>query len=199
MHIAEQYITDAAAMLLDNNELAAIAYGEIAKAVCNMATTINNSVKNGNGVVPLKEPCYQMLEETYGWYREKPLEVLSEKGGPIDIYKSFGRGENELKVGIEFETGNISSAHRSMNKLHLGVLRSELDMAVLLMPMHQLSYYLTDRVSNYEELKPYFPLIEDSPFIMIGFDVEEYSPEAEYLPKGPDGMSPRAIKKWKNR
>ena len=34
MHIAEQYITDAAAMLLDNNELAAIAYGEIANAVC---------------------------------------------------------------------------------------------------------------------------------------------------------------------
>ena len=149
MHIEEQYITNAARSLLNSNHLAAIAYNEIANAVCSMASTINDSEKNCNGVVPLKETCYRMLEEVYGWYRERPLDVLSEKGGPIDVYKVFQDERNEVRVGIEFETGNISSAHRSMNKLHLGVSSSELDLAVLLMPMHRLSYYLTDRVSNY--------------------------------------------------
>lgn len=198
MHIEEQYITNAARSLLNSNHLAAIAYNEIANAVCSMASTINNSEKNCNGVVPLKETCYRMLEEVYGWYRERPLDVLSEKGGPIDVYKVFQDERNEVRVGIEFETGNISSAHRSMNKLHLGVSSSELDLAVLLMPMHRLSYYLTDRVSNYEELKPYFPLIKDIPFIMIGFDVESYSSTAVFLPKGRDGMSNRSVHKWRN-
>lgn len=198
MHIEEQYITNAARSLLNSNHLAAIAYNEIANAVCSMASTINNSEKNCNGVVPLKETCYRMLEEVYGWYRERPLDVLSEKGGPIDVYKVFQDERNEVRVGIEFETGNISSAHRSMNKLHLGVSSSELDLAVLLMPMHRLSYYLTDRVSNYEELKPYFLLIKDIPFIMIGFDVESYSSTAVFLPKGRDGMSNRSVHKWRN-
>ena len=85
-----------------------------------------------------------------------------------------------------------------MNKLSLGVSSSELDLAVLLMPMHRLSYYLTDRVSNYEELKTYFPLVQDIPFIMIGFDVESYSSTADFLPKGRDGMSNRSIRKWRN-
>ena len=163
-----------------------------------MASTVNNLEKNGNGVVPVKEPCYCMLEEEYGWFREKPLDVLCKKGGPIDVYKVFYSADQSFSVGIEFETGNISSAHRAMNKLNLGVYNKEIDLAVLIMPMHSLSYYLTDRVSNYEELAPYFSLIEKSPFIIIGFDVEEYSSSVPCLPKGRDGMSKRSVRKWRN-
>lgn len=199
MHIEECYITRDAQDLIDNNPLAYRAFQEITDAVNSMVSVINSSEKNCNGVVPLKEPCYRMLEEAYGWYREKPLEVLSEKGGPIDVYKSFVVAEGCLNVGLEFGTGNISSAHRSMNKLNLGVHNKELHLAVLMMPMHRLSYYLTDRVSNYEELRPYFSLVSDVPFIMIGFDVEDYSSIAPYLPKGRDGMSNRSIRKWSNR
>ena len=86
-----------------------------------------------------------------------------------------------------------------MNKLSLGLHNGELDLAVLMMPMHKLSYYLTDRVSNYEELKPYFPLVSEIPFIMIGFDVEEYSVKVECLAKGKDGMSERSIRKWSQK
>ena len=199
MHIAEHYITQPAQDLINNNLLACRAFQEITDAVSSMASIINNSEKNCNGVVPLKEPCYRMLEEGYGWYREKSLDILSEKGGPIDVYKSFVDNDVNFNVGIEFETGNISSAHRAMNKLSLGVHNQELHLAVLMMPMHSLSYYLTDRVSNYEELKPYFPLISDIPFIMIGFDVETYSSNIPCLSKGRDGMSTRSIRKWSNR
>ncbi len=199
MNIAQTYITESAQCLLETNALAKCAYNEICIAISAMADSINNSEKNCNGVVPLKEPCYQKLEDHFGWYREKPLAILKKKGGPIDIYKLFSSKEEHLAVGIEFETGNISSAHRSMNKLSLGVRRKELDLAVLLLPMHKLSYYLTDRVSNYEELLPYFPLIADIPFIFIGFDVEKYSETATRLPKGSDGMSKRSLRKWKEQ
>lgn len=199
MHIEEYYITRDAQGLIDHDPLAHRAFQEIKDAINSMVAVINNSEKNCNGVVPLKEPCYRMLEEEYGWYREKPLDILSEKGGPIDVYKSFVDRDGLFNVGIEFETGNISSAHRSMNKLSLGVHNRELHLAVLMMPMHRLSYYLTDRVSNYEELRPYFSLVSDIPFIMIGFDVEDYSSAVPCLAKGRDGMSNRSIRKWSNR
>lgn len=197
MHIEDRYISQKAQELIDHNPFAKQAFQEITDAVNSMVDTINNSEKNCNGVVPLKEPCYRKLEEAYGWYREKPLDILSEKGGPIDVYKAFGN--NSFHVGLEFETGNISSAHRSMNKLSLGVHNGELHLAVLMMPMHRLSYFLTDRVSNYEELKPYFSLVSDRPFIMIGFDVEAYSSTVPLVAKGRDGMSHRSIRKWRNQ
>lgn len=199
MHIEESFITKDAQDLINNDPLAYQAFQEITDAVNSMVAAINNSEKNCNGVVPLKEPCYRKLEEEYGWYREKPLDILSEKGGPIDVYKSFVDERGCFNVGIEFETGNISSAHRSMNKLKLGVHNRELHLAVLLMPMHRLSYYLTDRVSNYEELRPYFQLVSDVPFIVIGFDVESFSSDIPCLAKGRDGMSVRSIRKWRNR
>lgn len=199
MHIEEQYITPKAQLLIEQKPFASTAYHEIVESVNSMVSVINNLGKNCNGVVPLKEPCYRKLEDEFGWYRKKPLDVLAQKGGPIDVYKLFSDGTCSFRVGVEFETGNISSAHRAMNKLSLGLHNGELDLAVLMMPMHKLSYYLTDRVSNYEELKPYFPLVSEIPFIMIGFDVEEYSVKVECLAKGKDGMSERSIRKWSQK
>lgn len=37
------------------------------------------------------------------------------------------------------------------------------------------------------------------PFIIIGFNVEDYSSTAPRLPKGRDGMSNRSIRKWNNQ
>jgi len=160
--------------------------------------TINNSYKNCNGVVPIKEKCYICLEDKYNWYREKPLKSFSSKGGPIDVYKEFKNDNDQFNVGLEFETGNISSAHRSMNKLSLAIEMHELQLASLMLPINKLSYYLTDRVSNYEELEPYFHLLNNRAFIILGFDAEDYNPSVPLLPKGRDGMSDRSIRKWKN-
>ena len=132
-------------------------------------------------------------------YREKPLTYFhkdAQKGGPIDVYKEFITGHSFFRAGLEFETGNISSAHRSMNKLCVGIKKGELDLAMLMMPTKNMSFYLTDRVSNYEELEPYFLLLDEVPFVVFGFDAEEYSVDAPLLPKGKDGMSPRTIRKW---
>lgn len=206
MIISKLYRSTRVSNLIVNNQFARQAYQEIETAIRLNFTeglnhfVINCSEKNCNGVVPIKEKIYEKLELEYQWFREKPLPYLrdeAKKGGPIDVYKQFGASPF-FKVGLEFETGNISSAHRSMNKLCLGLLTSDLDMAVLMMPIKKMAFYLTDRVSNYEELEPYFPLLEFYPFIVFGFDAEAYDQSAPLLCKGRDGMSKRAVHKWKD-
>lgn len=93
----------------------------------------------------------------------------------------------------------ISSAHRSMNKLCIGLVKGEIAIAFLMLPIKAMSFYLTDRVSNYEELEPYFLLLDDTSFVVLGFDAERYSPNVPLLPKGKDGMSPRTIRRWQDR
>lgn len=208
MKIEKLFVSAAAKCLIETNPSAAKAYEEIQLSIIKNVTPgsahfiLNNTSKNCNGVVPIKEKCYQILEEIFGWYREKPLIYFREnaqKGGPIDVYKEFGTDAPFFKAGLEFETGNISSAHRAVNKLRVGIDRKELDLAMLMMPIKKMSYYLTDRVSNYEELEPYFILLAEVPFIVFGFDAEEYNPDAPLLPKGKDGMSPRTVRKWQGR
>ena len=122
MKIAKQYVSEVAERLVRTNELAAQAFHEVRSSMLNNVTPgskhfiLNCSNKNCNGVVPVKERCYQILEEEFGWYREKPLTYFHEdaqKGGPIDVYKEFTTERSFFRAGLEFETGNISSAHRS--------------------------------------------------------------------------------------
>lgn len=202
-------MTEIARKLIESGGLYKQAYNEVVASICSTVWpknsnkfTINNSKKNANGVVPLKEDCYIMLEKTYSWYREKPLNVLKyekRKGGPIDVYKEFYGTDRSICVGLEFETGNISSAHRSMQKLLLGLNRKELDLAMILMPVYQLAYYLTDRVTNYEELEPYFENAEGKAFIFIGFNADDFNSSVDLIPKGKDGMSKRSKKVWRQK
>ncbi|MEG9294956.1 restriction endonuclease [Mangrovibacillus sp. Mu-81] len=216
MKIDKEFMTDEAKDLLAKDTLLKKAYEEVKKSICSPIWpieseifSINNTEKNCNGVVPIKELCYSMLEDTYNWFREKPLDVLKlekKKGGPIDVYKEFVFEQSKdsnlytviRRVGMEFETGNISSAHRSMNKLLLGLGREEINLAIILMPIKELAYYLTDRVTNFEELEPYFEIAEGQPFIFIGFNADAYNPNVPLIPKGKDGMSNRSIKRWKD-
>ena len=113
------------------------------------------------------------------------------------MYKEFTNHTPPFNVGLEFETGNISSAHRALNKLLIGIINDDLQMAFLIMPIKRLAYYLTDRVSTYEEFEPYIiKLGINFPIVVFGFDADHYDPEAPLLPKGRDGMSKRSIRKW---
>lgn len=206
MIIPVSYVSTRADFLMQTNDLAHQAFIEIEDSILQNSTDnsgrfiINSSEKNCNGVVPVKEGIYRRLETYYDWFREKPLAYFEDakKGGPIDVYKEFGDHDNPFNVGLEFETGNISSAHRSMNKLCIGIKHGDLQMAFLIMPIKRLAYYLTDRVSNYEELVPYLDLWDDFPIVVFGFDADYYDPTAPLLAKGSDGMSKRNIRKWQN-
>jgi hypothetical protein len=72
-----------------------------------------NPVRMGNGVKPIKRAFVEKLRAT-GWETETAVRLASGlAAGNLDLSlsTSFGR------VAIELETGNVSSCHRSMNKL----------------------------------------------------------------------------------
>lgn len=72
-----------------------------------------------------------------------------EGSGVTALYTTFGA------VALEWETGNVSSSHRSLNKMSLGLLKGVLAAGILVVPSRELYKYLTDRIGNFEELAPY--------------------------------------------
>ncbi len=204
MHVVQEYKTYYADSLIHISPVAREAYDEIIDAIGHMVGQINNSQKHINSVTPIKEGLVSLLSENYGWTKEWHLSTVSGEvdpeerrsrrkgsGGGIDVYKEFVQGEFSFNVGLEFETGNVASVHRSLNKLSLGVDAHELDLMVLVLPVFNLSYYLTDRSANYEEIAGYFRLYNNRPFIAFGFDAEEYDPSFPVFEKGNDGNHKR--------
>jgi hypothetical protein len=107
--------------------------------------------KHENGVVPIKEACMIHLE-SQKWIREYVLQAIGT--GKIDAAIQTSRG----LFGIEWETGNISSSHRAINKMALALLKKVIVGGVLVLPSRAMYSYLTDRIGNFPELQPYFPL-----------------------------------------
>ena len=82
-------------------------------------------------------------------------EILHNKVGDFDFFTELGDG---VRCVIEWETGNISSSHRSMNKLCLVMLAGLIDIGVVILPSRLLYSHLTDRIGNWMELSPYLSL-----------------------------------------
>jgi Restriction endonuclease BamHI len=59
---------------------------------------------------------------------------------------------------VEWETGNVSSSHRALNKMALGIRDDILCGGILVLPSRRLYYFLTDRIGNYREVEPYFDI-----------------------------------------
>ena len=104
----------------------------------------------GNGVKPIKDACMQKLVQM-GWELEKRLDVATVKRpGPMDAVCQVG----DRYFCLEWETGNISSSHRAINKMALGILKKILIGGMLIVPTREMYQYLTDRVGNLPELEP---------------------------------------------
>lgn len=155
-------------------------------------TFILNPTKKGNGVKPIKDFCMKHLERV-GWELEMRLNVIDKRPGPIDAVKEV---IDKQYVAFEWETGNISSSHRALNKMAIGILKRNLICGILVLPSRNMYQWLTDRVGNYEELEPYFPLWESLPIkhgLLMIYKVEHDSTSSlvETIKKGTDG---RALK-----
>lgn len=205
MHVEKQHLTYTAEQMIKISSVARSAYDEVLEAISNMVGNINNSQKKINSVTPIKAGLIKLLHDNYQWETEHHLQALRDnvpsssddskrkrgQGGGIDVYKEFDFQGYMFRVGIEFETGNVASVHRSLNKLSMGIQSRELDLIFLILPIFNLAQYLTDRVANYEEIEAYFPLFSEKPFIALGFEAENYSPEFPIFEKGKDGNSPK--------
>lgn len=144
----------------------------------------------GNGVKHIKDSFVKRLVAS-GWEAEGSLD-FQEKGGPgkLDLLKEI----TDHRIAIEWETGNISSSHRALNKMALGLLRRILDAGILIVPSRALYKYLTDRVGNFNELQPYVEVwkslnIQDGILEIIVIEQDDESWDVERIPKGTDGRS----------
>ncbi|HHW41239.1 MAG TPA: hypothetical protein GXX19_08845 [Syntrophomonadaceae bacterium] len=144
----------------------------------------------GNGVKPIKEACMFHLK-SLGWSLETPVHIATlKKPGPLDA--TFPVGERLFCV--EWETGNISSSHRALNKIALGILKNVLIGGILILPTRKMYKYLTDRVGNFEELEPYFPFwrslcVDEGLLGVIAIEHDAVSKNVPRIPKGTDGRA----------
>lgn len=147
-------------------------------------------VKQQNGVVPIKEKATQELEAR-GWQKEYPWPLEDrKKPGRMDAGKLTPEG----LAAFEWETGNISSSHRSLNKMCMGLMQEIIIAGFLIVPSRALYTFLTDRIGNFSELVPYLPLWKSVPvqhglleIIVIEQDAE--SMDVPKIPKGTDGRA----------
>lgn len=181
-----------------------------------------------NGVVPLKELFRELMRKA-GWTPESPLSFDTyfsqiRKGGaktPILRYPSMqpvtdplheGLGSLDFwfenadgfRTGVEWETGNISSSHRSLNKMSMALKAELLDASVLIVPSVNLYKHLTDRIGNIKELQPYFYTwslgCESIKCGLLGIMVVEQDElfdstnRDDFIPRAPTGRSKKRLR-----
>lgn len=171
-----------------------------------------------NGVTYLKHQFMQHITEIEGWRAEGVADLGLGNQPPPRLYPSgetypigveiFGdfdlvsTAPDGTRVAIEWETGNVSSSHRSMNKLVLALEAGSVNIGVLIVPSRSLYRHLTDRIGNFEELSGYMRMWQSFGSSiqhgMLAVSVVEHDhltddPSFPYLPMGSDGNAARAL------
>ena len=171
---------------------------------------------NRNGVGFLRSRFLEHMVEKEGWraeaevdlqnLEEKPelmlypsmesyCEPITSAFGDFDFVTTTASG---LRVAIEWETGNISSSHRSLNKLSIVLAAKKIQAGVLILPSRGLYEHLTDRIGNIGELSPYLGMWKNMGAAvergMLAIAVVEHDeltddPDFPYLKVGKDGRA----------
>lgn len=134
---------------------------------------LKDGQSNRNGVKYLKHRFLEHLVSVEGWKPESGFDLDKGSTAPTlrlypnlvahsePITSTFGKFDfvttapNGTHVAIEWETGNISSSHRSLNKLVIALNSGKIQVGVLIVPSRNLYEHLTDRIGNIGELSPY--------------------------------------------
>lgn len=150
--------------------------------------------KKANGVKPIKD-SYMDRQSQHGWILEHRLDVgvTNSRPGPIDAVYPI---ENKF-FAVEWETGNISSSHRAINKIITGILNDKLLGGILILPSREMYEFLTDRVGNFRELAPYFEVwskadypITEGYLAVVEIEHDAITTDASFkISKGTDGRA----------
>jgi len=108
------------------------------------------------GLVDLAKTRPQVTTKLYPSLEDYHEPITSGFGG-FDFATTAPGG---TKIAIEWETGNISSSHRSLNKLCIALSSGIIQVGVLIVPSRLLYEHLTDRIGNIGELSPYMSFWE---------------------------------------
>jgi len=126
-----------------------------------------------NGVIYLKDRFIENLVNVEKWKPESKIvidnapkqftlypsrEIYKTEGGALGSFDFLTSGDDGCKAAIEWETGNISSSHRSLNKMCICLAKGAISVGVLIVSSRNLYAHLTDRIGNIAELNPYLSL-----------------------------------------
>jgi hypothetical protein len=177
---------------------------------------------NRNGVGFLRSRFLEHMVHKEGWQAEGKVDLQNLKEKPeLRLYPSmepysepitsaFGdfdfvtTTESGIRVAIEWETGNISSSHRSLNKLSIVLAAKKIQAGVLILPSRNLYEHLTDRIGNIGELSPYLGMwksmgasVERGMLAIAVVEHDELTDDSEvpYLKAGKDGRAVEGIDK----
>lgn len=96
----------------------------------------------------------------------------------------------------EWETGNISSSHRALNKMTMALQEGRIAGGVLVLPSRALYRFLTDRVGNYQEIAAYFDFyrrlaatVQQGFLAVIEIEHDEVDENVPLIEKGTDGRA----------
>lgn len=169
-----------------------------------------------NGVGFLRLNFLHYMQNVENWKAEGKINLSRDREQPtIKLYPSMAlyrepitsdlggfdfitTGSQGIKVAIEWETGNISSSHRSMNKLAIALANGIIQVGVLIVPSRHLYEHLTDRIGNIGELSGYLSMWESLKssvtngllaITVVEHDELTNDPNHTYLPMGNDGRA----------
>lgn len=141
--------------------------------------------RKGNGVKPIKDGFVAYLL-SHGWVAEHQT---------FDCHYTYDP-PTVLPFAVEWETGNISSSHRAINRIARGMIEGRISGGVLIVPSRAMYWYLTDRVGNIYELAPYFELwrkwnsIPEFGYLgVITVEHDATDPSVPAISKGTDGRA----------
>lgn len=150
------------------------------------------SGKTVNGVKAIKEPFIDYLTAISGWKTEEKVDLGL---GECDVVYFYD--DERLPFIVEWETGNISSTHRAVNRILSSIMRGMASGGVLILPSRDMYPHLTDRVGNAGEIQGYIDLwkkadnLSDKPyyFAFVVIEQDELSDTVPYFAAGKDGNS----------
>ncbi|WP_322963402.1 hypothetical protein [Sphingomonas fuzhouensis] len=169
-----------------------------------------------NGVGYLRNAFLRHICDVEGWRPEGSVNLARDREQPLikkypsmadyrePITSDFGGfdletvGDNDTRIAVEWETGNISSSHRSMNKLAIALAAGVIDVGVLIVPSRALYEHLTDRIGNIGELSGYLAMWEGLKhsvkhgllaITVVEHDELSTNPGIPYLNVGNDGRA----------
>lgn len=143
---------------------------------------LSNGQWQRNGVGYLRSRFLRSMLGDEGWRSEGLVDLARDRQQPpILLYPSLQQYQEPItsdfggfdfvttasqgtRIAIEWETGNISSSHRSMNKLAIALSNGIIEVGVLVLPSRALYAHLTDRIGNIGELSGYLSMWEGLKF-----------------------------------
>ncbi len=147
------------------------------------------SEKHGNNAVLIKNVCMDDLKKS-GWSLKTRFKPTGAKRPGTINATCFEKGK---LLCLEWE---ISSSHRALNKMALGLITGEFIGGVLIVPSRSMDFYLTNRIGNYTEIQPYFHMwttlkVEEGVLAVIEIEHDALSVDVPHITKGTDGRALR--------